>query len=255
MYGLVFIAVGFVFDGLGFSRISDYFDDYHGSVSYPSYRVTLQPRGFKPRPDPTFPVLWYGYDPGSQVALDARIVAADLPPEDIGLILCDSGVARALSPDTLYAVELALRANYHTFAFGAAPAFELVQSGPQPGLPDPHWRTPWQWYAWAELLLPVLLALAFAMLIAAADDASTGEAIAQLLAVAAALAAMVYIDWQDYATAGKWPIFKPLLLIGLVGCIIWAMRHPDAPADGEAPEPAPAVPDQPPADPPAASRP
>ncbi|GAA4368458.1 hypothetical protein GCM10023185_41220 [Hymenobacter saemangeumensis] len=61
---LLTLPVELLFNGLGLSRVSNYFDHYQGSMSWAHYRVAFRPQGTgqQPAPDLWFPNWRYGFN-------------------------------------------------------------------------------------------------------------------------------------------------------------------------------------------------
>ena len=231
--GLFLLTYNFVMDGLGFSRATDYWEDYHGSMSWPAYRVTFRPQGIAPAPDLTFPTLRYGFDLTHHVVLKTRLLQSELPTADTGPILYDTTRFARFSPDSVYYAWVGMRSNAFSFAMGSRPGFVVqnyravappVDIPSSPGQTD--WRLKWQLYAWASLGLHVLFFMALAGLYAFGEERTGQTRAAALLLILLYAAAVAYVDWYDYATTDDWPIMKPLLVLALLAGYFFELFGP-----------------------------
>jgi len=223
-FGLFFLFFNFLFDGLGFSRVSHYWEHYHGSMSWPAYRITLRPQGVAPAPAPSFPTLHYGFDLTDHVALKAQLLQSEIPAADMQPVLYDTTAFARFSPDSVYYAWVGLRGNAFSFALGGQPAFVVLSyraaaaAGAHiPSYPvQQDWRGRWQLYAWAVLSLQLTFWLTLAGLYALSEERSILAGLLALVSLLLYIAGAAYVDWFDYSTGDEWPIMKPILAIGLI---------------------------------------
>lgn len=220
--GLFTLSFDFLFDGLGLTRVN-YWENYHGSMSWPAYRVTFRPQGTAPAPDLTFPTLRYGFNPTDHVVLKAQLLQSELPTADTGPILYDTTRYARFSPDSVYYAWIGLRGNAFSFALGSRPGFVVLsyQAAAAPAdIPNypvqTDWRHQWQLYAWASLSLQILFMMALAGLYAIGEESTGLSRTVALLLILLFTTAAAYVDWYDYTTGGDWPIMKPLLVLALL---------------------------------------
>ena len=242
--GLFLLFFDFLYDGLGFSRISDHWEDYHGSMSWPAYRITLRPQGQAPKPDLNFPTLQYGFDLTNHVQLKAQLLQSEIPLADTGPLFYDTTRVARFSPDSVYYAWVGLRGNAFSFAMGARPGFVILsyQAAPPATVTVPaypvqtDWRTKWQLYAWACLSMEVAFVIALFSIYSMESERTLISRLGALFFVLLFAAVTGYVDWYDYTTGDDWPIVKPiLLLLLLVGYVAVLVSPAPAVEDTENP--------------------
>lgn len=238
VFGLFLLFFNFLFDGLGFSRVSHYWEDYHGSMSWSAYRITLRPQGQAPPPDLTFPTLRYGFDLTNHVQLKAQLLQSEIPLADTGPLFYDTTRFARFSPDSVYYAWVGLRGNAFSFAMGAQPGFVILRgyqaaaaaSATVPAYPvQTDWRTKWQRYAWARLSLNAVFFIAVFSIASMENERTLVWSLWALFSVLLFAAVAGYVDWYDYTTGDDWPIVKPILLLLLLVFYVMALFNP-APA-------------------------
>lgn len=217
------LLIDFLFNGLGFSWVSDHWNEYQGSMSWASYRVTLQPQGTAPAPTPYFPNLRYGFTLANQAQLKARVLQAEIPVADLSPVLYDTTRFRRFSPDSVYYAWVGMRGNVFSFALGAKPAFVVLQyravaaSGASiPSYPVQHnWHSQWMLYAWAALGLGIAFGVAMNSLNDMSETPGSAMRMAAMLALLVLAADVGYVTWCDYHTNGEWYTNKLLWAFGI----------------------------------------
>ncbi|RYD76904.1 MAG: hypothetical protein EOP53_13865 [Sphingobacteriales bacterium] len=230
--GLIGIAATlwtFLFDGIGNSRVSGYFSHYHGSMSYNYYRTTFRPVSSSSVEDWWWKNLKYGSRLEDQKVLKTKILASDIPVEDIELIFYDTVDFPKFSTDSIYAAWVGLRSNYFSFLFRDKYAFEVVSYNAysatnveiEPYETLNNWKAPLQKYALVCLLLVPLFMMSMHSIFTA--GVSKGITKAQpLLFIGIYAAAQAYISDVDYEHNG-WNWFATAYVIILLGFYIYAV--------------------------------
>ncbi len=245
---LIILPITLLFDGLGLSRIHRYWENYHGSMSWATYRVTLRPLSARPVPAPDhwLPVLRYGFNLESRVGLRTQVLQSEIPAADLGTVLYDTTNFAPFSPDSVYYAWVGLRGNHLSFPFGARPVFVITnyQAAPAAGASVPDWPVQGQWrrplvvYAWAALTTWLWLLAAAIAVSALPDYRRLADRLGALGLVMVFGAAAGYVDWLDYTTGDEWPIFWPLVLLALLAGYGYQLQQPpeseEGSEDGEA---------------------
>ena len=237
--GLFLLIFSFLIDGLGFSRVSDYWEHYHGSMSWPAYRITLRPQGQAPAPDLTFPTLHYGFDLTDHVQLKAQLLQSEIPLADTSPLFYDTTRVARFSPDSVYYAWVGLRGNAFSFAVGAQPGFVILSyrvapaaTATVPAYPvQTDWRTKWQLYAWACLSLQAAFAVALLTINSMETERTLVSRVGALFFVLLFAAVAGYVDWYDYTTGDDWPIVKPILALLLLLGYVAVLVSPSPPAE------------------------
>jgi|GEM_PF-4319486 len=243
---LFFLPFTVLFDGLGLSRVSHYFDVYHGSLSWAHYRVTFQPQGTgqRPAPDSWTNTLRYGFNLAHHAALDARLLQTDVALAEAGPLLYDTtAFPRGFSPDSVYYAWMGVRGNYLSYPFGARPVAVVLayRAAAAPAAapsypPQPQWSRPLRLYAWVSLTLMLWFGAAAMAVASLPEYRRPADRLAALLLVLVFGAARGYVDWFDYHTGEEWPIFGPLLTLLLLAGYVYQLFQPESSEEAPAAE-------------------
>ena len=219
LVGLLFIVSNACSDKLEYSRISDYYDKYDGSMSYSYFKIKFKPTVTTSIENISSPVIHYGYNLTNNVIVKANIIESQIPEKDIKYIFNDTTLFRKLSPDTVYSGWIGFRGNYLTFPFADAYGFKLTNvwadSGGEKITSLPDWKAPLLKYAWACYLLPFTFFIAFASLFAI-PKLKKSEIVIPFLLILSYFLPAAYVASMDYHELG-FPYLTTILASILAG--------------------------------------
>lgn len=235
-------SCSFLYDGVGLSRVSGYWDDYSGNMSYTEIpaRIKVQYINENPADKYSWEVLQFGCKLDNKEEIIAEVQQAGIPKKDIQAIFYkpESFDGLKLTPGKTYFVKLDLHSNYYSFLFKQNYGFAIYswqelndeESGPTIE-PYSGWRLKYVLYAIACWLCFGLIFPTIFYIYAAQDDTREVKNFAAWLTGIFTISTMwvVYVDlpfftgWVDWILPG----------IGLAICAAMAIylriafRKPD----------------------------
>jgi hypothetical protein len=221
----------FLSDGLGYSRVSGYWDYYNGHMSYTEIpaRITVKQIIEDPTDRYTWEVLQFGCKLDKQQEIIADVHAAGTPVEEIQTLFYNRNSFDApLEVGKTYFVKLDIHANAYSFLFKQQHAFgifsweELGAGEPGPTIEPYAWKGKLMIYALACFIQTGL----FMVIIFFTYDSRTGPRIEMkfTLALAAlytvATGWIIYVDQPFYRSATDYILPGIALAVGL-GSTTW----------------------------------
>jgi hypothetical protein len=211
----------FLYDGVGTSRVSGYWEDYNGHMSYTEIpaRITVNSINENPAETYSWEVLQFGCKLDNKQELIADVEAAGIPTEDIQTIFYnpDRFDGLKLEPGKTYFVKLDIHANYYSYLFKSQYGFaiytwqELNDGEVGPVIePYPGWKGKFMLYALACWLQAGLLFPAAFFVYDAQNGSREVKSYAAWLSTLYAFSTfwIVYVDqpfytnWADYLLQG-----------------------------------------------------
>lgn len=233
LLGLLIMVFFFIFDGIGISRVSGYFDYYKGSMSYSDFKIVLQPTRSLTADEAILSLrnLKYGSRLKDEFLLESKILASEVPQADISHIFYDSTVFGRLSPDSIYACWMSHRGSYFLFPFQSKTAFEITNVAAYAGdavvdpIPEiPNWRKPYLLYAWCNLLAILLFFIAAASIADLSESKVMPFPILPWVWMALFGACISYVFIRDLPYA--YDVFQPITALCLLGVYIYILLRP-----------------------------
>ncbi|SFB94015.1 hypothetical protein SAMN05421780_10239 [Flexibacter flexilis DSM 6793] len=235
LLGIVFTGITLLSEIFGLSRISDYFSTYSGSMSYKYYKITFRPIAKQSVEDISFPNLKYGYELDDNKLLKVNVLQSEIPYQNIEYIFYNTkNISATFSPDSIYLAWVGIRGNYFSFPFRDKYGFQITQVSAYVGADEEvsiyptleaNWANGLKLYAWVSIFLETLFLMALVSLLNM-DEPNRYARFFPILFIVLFGAAGLYVDYVDYEAMG-WPIFRPILILLLIGWYLYTLFFPE----------------------------